>query len=200
MRAQASTLDVKRTAMATKLKLIQGLSHPLRIAILDSLDRHRSSPTELAQDLDVKVSQLSYHVDVLRSLKMIRLVEVGQGECEQIYELVPPAFTRLLPHGKAPSALRDHAATPVLQAMVDAGIDALAAGALDTGEDSHLTHMSAALDSEGWAEVGSIVADTENRISTAKAKAAKRLSTAGERGTVTTVVVAGFKLQDRDRE
>jgi DNA-binding transcriptional ArsR family regulator len=187
--------------MATKLKLIQGLSHPLRIAILDSLDRHRSSPTKLAEELDVKVSQLSYHVDVLRSLKLIRLVEVGprQGECEQIYELVPPAFTRLLPHGKAPPALRDPAATPVLQAMVDAGVDALAAGALNTGEDSHLTYMSAALDSKGWAEVGAIVAETESRISAVKAKAAKRLSSAGERGTVTTVVVAGFKLPDRDR-
>ena len=180
--------------MPTNLKLIQGLSHPLRIEILDSLDRRRSSPSRLAKALEVEVSRLTYHFKVLSDLELIQLVEAvpQRGSVEHIYEIAPPVFTRLLPRQKVRRALRGHAAAPVLQAMMDAGVAAIEAGALAGMDDTHLSYMSATLDEEGWEEVAAAIAESEERISLAKARSAKRLAATGSRGTVVTIVLAGL--------
>src|SRR4051795_12000124 len=54
--------------------LVQALSHPLRAKMLYELQDHEASPKELAAHFGVPLSNVAYHIQVLRKLKMIRLV------------------------------------------------------------------------------------------------------------------------------
>lgn len=71
--------------------LITALSHPLRASILTELDGGEASPKELAQTLDEKLGNVSYHVRILARLGLIELVRTTprRGAVEHHYRAVP---------------------------------------------------------------------------------------------------------------
>jgi DNA-binding transcriptional ArsR family regulator len=68
--------------------LLLALSHPLRREILRTLgDDTPRSPSELAESLDLPLSNLSYHVRVLVSRGAVRLVRTApvRGSTQHFY-------------------------------------------------------------------------------------------------------------------
>jgi DNA-binding transcriptional ArsR family regulator len=68
--------------------LLVALSHPLRRLILKTLaDDTPRSPSELAESLDLPLSNLSYHVRVLASRGAVRLVRTApaRGSTQHFY-------------------------------------------------------------------------------------------------------------------
>jgi hypothetical protein len=174
-----------------RLRLIQALSHPLRIAVLGSLESGGRTASELAKGLDVDAHLLAYHLEVLRDFELIRPArETPRPERGLVYELAPPPFTKLLPQpGQA--VPRGKTSGPVLQAMLGSAIAALEAGVVDAGGANHLSHISGVLDDRGWQEVVDVLSESEERISQAMAGAAERMADTGADGVGVTIALAG---------
>ena len=178
---------------ALDIRLTQALSHPLRIAILGCLEQQNAAPGKLAQRLRVARCQLDYHVKVLHDLELIRPTEEVQAS-EPTYEIMPPLFTQLLPQRALKhSPNRPPVATFILQVILSAGISVLKSQTFNVAGDSRLSHLSATFDKRGLEEVNNALNESERRISSAKANAARRLAEAGGGGTVRTIAFAGFQ-------
>jgi DNA-binding transcriptional ArsR family regulator len=85
-------------------RVIKGLSHPLRVEILAILNDRVSSPNELSKELEEGLSQVSYHVKVLKDFEMIQMVktEPRRGAVEHYYRasskvFIPAWVMKLLP-------------------------------------------------------------------------------------------------------
>jgi predicted transcriptional regulator len=70
---------IREVALAAKGKnridMVKALSHELRVEILTILNERVASPNELAKELGEGLSQVSYHVKVLRDYGTITLVK-----------------------------------------------------------------------------------------------------------------------------
>lgn len=86
-------------------RLMKALSHPLRVQILTLVNTREWSPNEMSKELDEGLSQVSYHVKVLREdFEMIEVVktEPRRGAVEHYYRavermIVPEGMTADLP-------------------------------------------------------------------------------------------------------
>jgi DNA-binding transcriptional ArsR family regulator len=84
---------------------MKALSHSLRVQILTLVNEREWSPNEMAKELDEGLSQVSYHVKVLREdFEMIEMVrtEPRRGAVEHYYRavermIVPEGMTADLP-------------------------------------------------------------------------------------------------------
>ena len=84
-----------KTNRGVNQDLVKSLAHELRAEILAILNERMASPNELAKELDEGLSQVSYHVKVLKDYGVIRLVktEPRRGAVEHYYR----ATSRALP-------------------------------------------------------------------------------------------------------
>ncbi len=85
-------------------RLIKALAHPLRVEILAILNDRMASPNELSKELEEGLSQVSYHVKVLKDFEMIEMVktEPRRGAVEHYYRastkvFVPVWVMKLMP-------------------------------------------------------------------------------------------------------
>jgi DNA-binding transcriptional ArsR family regulator len=136
-------------------RLIKALAHPLRVRILSVLEtRELASPNELADELDVSLGVMSYHVRRLHALGFLELVKrtPRRGAIEHHYR------------AKARTQVTDDvwAETPgiVKRAMVGATlqqitgyVNAAAAGGGFDRTEAHLSRTMLMLDDEGWSQL-----------------------------------------------
>jgi DNA-binding transcriptional ArsR family regulator len=75
-------------------RVIKALAHPLRIEILAILNDRMASPNELSKELEEGLSQVSYHVKVLRDFEMIEMLktEPRRGAVEHYYRASEKVF------------------------------------------------------------------------------------------------------------
>jgi DNA-binding transcriptional ArsR family regulator len=75
-------------------ELVKALAHPLRVEILAILNDRMASPNELSKELEEGLSQVSYHVKVLKDFKCIEMVktEPRRGAVEHYYTATQRAF------------------------------------------------------------------------------------------------------------
>jgi DNA-binding transcriptional ArsR family regulator len=85
-------------------RVIKSLAHELRVEILAILNDRMASPNELSKELGEGLSQVSYHVKVLKDYDMIELVktEPRRGAVEHYYRastkvMIPSWALKLLP-------------------------------------------------------------------------------------------------------
>jgi DNA-binding transcriptional ArsR family regulator len=80
--------------LTLQMRLIKALAHPMRVSILDLMSAGEWSPNELKKTLNEGLSQVSYHIKVLRDLEMIELTrtEPRRGAVEHFYQAVERAF------------------------------------------------------------------------------------------------------------
>ena len=72
--------------------LARMVAHPLRMRIIEALDAtHIKSPTELADELEEGLCNVSYHVRVLKDGGAIKLAHVKpvRGAVEHLYKPTP---------------------------------------------------------------------------------------------------------------
>ena len=75
-------------------RVFKALAHPLRIEILAILNDRMASPNELRKELEEGLSQVSYHIKVLRDFQMIEQVktEPRRGAVEHYYKATEKVF------------------------------------------------------------------------------------------------------------
>lgn len=92
----------KIQSLSLKERLIRAMTHPLRVEILAHMNEKEWSPRELEAELGEGLSQVSYHVKVLKDFRLIEMTrtEPRRGAVEHYY--------RALVRAELPSRMAKH--------------------------------------------------------------------------------------------
>jgi DNA-binding transcriptional ArsR family regulator len=136
-------------------RLMKGLSHPLRVQILTLINERPWSPRELQKELNEGLSQVSYHVKVLKDFELIELVktEPRRGAVEHFYS---PVQRIIIPEGMSAGLPKSARLEMLAKIIRDAERDvreSLKAGAFYEREDFHASWTPMDLDEQGCADL-----------------------------------------------
>ena len=188
--------DEKKLKQVIDPTLAKAFTHPLRGHIWVTLfERGVVSPTEIASELDIEVSEVSYHFRKLHRKKLIKLARTVQrrGFDEHFYEPAGPAF-----HidddewMKLPVGIRTSFSGEMLQQITNTFVEALEAGSFDA-RNRHLTRTWLTLDEQGWRELMRLLLRTLDRIQAIQGRSLERSKGSSETSISVEVVVAAFE-------
>ena len=191
-----STLDLVDPRIA------KALSHPMRARILMILNERVASPNEIADDIDERLPNVSYHVRALLDLGCIELVDTAQrrGAIEHYYRAVVRPFFSDSDWKRIPRSGRQAISDSILQIIWEDVSDSIKAGTFEARTDRHLTHSRMLLDDEGWRELtkylSGVLAEVEKIESRSKARIKKSADGAA---IPTTFALMHFESPPRER-
>ena len=163
--------------------LVKALNHPVRVKALTILTEKIASPKEIAAQIEIPLSNVSYHVRVLDELGLVEIVEEEsvRGSVAHFYKAVErplidnPDWEKLSP--KVRSAFSGY----VIETLMSDAASSLAAGVFDRRDDRHLSRTPLLLDKKAWRKVSEIQAKALSQILKEQAAAAERIGkTEGE--------------------
>src|SRR5215213_10320840 len=123
-------------------RIAKALSHPMRARILGILDERVASPNEIAELIDERLPNVSYHVRALLDLGCIELVDTAQrrGAIEHYYRaLVRPLFSDR-DWKRLPPSARQAISDVGLQMIWADTSEAMTTGTFEKRSDRHLSH------------------------------------------------------------
>lgn len=155
---------------------VKSLAHELRVEILAILTERMASPNELSKMLDEGLSQISYHVSVLRDYGRIELVktEPRRGAVEHYYRATSKTLLPAKTWRGVKKGLRAVIGGGLASDLFNDLADALSAKKL-TETGSHISRMPLVLDAEGQGNVEAMAerftkeVEDEQRASVARA-------------------------------
>jgi DNA-binding transcriptional ArsR family regulator len=180
-------------------RLVKSLTHGLRVEILRILNERIASPNELSKELGEGLSQVSYHVKVLREYECIELVktEPRRGAVEHFYRATSRAFLSDRDWDHIPASIRTGLSADLLELIVSDAVASLDSGSLDARTDSHMSRTPLVLDEEGWGEAMRMLSTALDDLTTIQARSSERLANGGEEGFNATVAMLGFETPGR---
>lgn len=191
-----ANLQGKKLKQVIDPTLAKAFTHPLRGHVWMTLfERGVVSPTEIASELDLEVTEVSYHFRNLHRKKLIKLVRTVQrrGFDEHFYEPVAPALHfdddewMSLPVG-----VRSTFSGEMLR-QVFAGLrDALEVGSFDA-RNRHLSQSWLLVDERGWKELMRVVDKALERIVAIQARCADRRESSASPAIPVAVMLAAFE-------
>ena len=177
-------------------RIAKALSHPMRARILGILDERVASPNEIAEMIDERLPNVSYHVRALLDLDCIELVDTAQrrGAIEHYYRAVVRTSFSDRDWKRLPRTGRQAISSAALQAIWEDVSEALEAGTFESRSDRHLSHNDVVLDQEGWQAVAKLLWGMIGEVEKVASASAARLEKSGESGIPTTLVAMQFEL------
>jgi DNA-binding transcriptional ArsR family regulator len=199
---QRSKGKSKQKAAGVNLQLVKALGHELRVEILTILNERMASPNELAKELDEGLSQVSYHVKVLKDYECIRLVktEPRRGAVEHYYRATSRAFLTDRDWRELPESVRPGLSADLFELIVNDTVVALETGAFDKRVDRHMSWTPLVLDEKGWVEMIKLMDGSLARVLKIQADSSSRLGKSGEEGVTATVAMLGFESEADQRK
>jgi len=191
----AKSKSKKKSSGGVDQRLVKALAHPLRVEILAILNERMASPNELSKELEEGLSQVSYHVKVLKDFECIEMTktEPRRGAVEHYYRATARAFLSDKDWKTLPDSIKPGMSAAVVKMVIDEVVTALNAGTFDTREDRHLSFTPGHVDEQGWQESVDLVNETLDKVIKIHAASAKRLAKSGEQGIPTTAVLMNFE-------
>lgn len=191
-----ASLDGKNLKQVIDPTVAKAFTHPLRGHVWVTIcERGMASPTEIADELDLDVKEVSYHFRKLQKRDLIKLVRTVQrrGFDEHFYEASTPALAFDDVEWMAiPAAIRGTLTADLLRNIIDELVDALGAGALDA-RNRHLSRSWLLVDERGWREVVRAMKASLDRIQRIQERSAKRLEGSPERAVPVSVLLGAFE-------
>ncbi|HET7588564.1 MAG TPA: helix-turn-helix domain-containing protein [Solirubrobacterales bacterium] len=186
----------KKEAKSPQEILVKALNHPVRVKALTILTERIASPKEIAEIVDIPISNVSYHVRVLDELGLVEIMEEEnvRGSVAHFYKAVDrplidnPDWEKLDP--KVRSAFSGY----VIETLMSDAAKSLAADVFDRRQDRHLSRTALLLDEVGWRRISAIQAKALDRILKEQAAAAVRLGKSGKQGIPAIVALALFEV------
>jgi DNA-binding transcriptional ArsR family regulator len=175
-------------------RVIKALTHPLRIQILRALEGRVASPSELAEEIDAPLGNVSYHVRQLHALGLIKLVKKTprRGAIEHHYEAVAQAPITDEAWAGTPGLVKESVVGTSIGQLGSAVNAAAASGGFKRPE-AQLVREEIALDDKGFQDVAKEVARAVERIAKIRDDAARRLAKDGGSGRAANVVLMLFE-------
>ncbi len=187
-----------KTKTGVDQRLVKALAHPLRVEILAILNERLASPNELSKELDEGLSQVSYHVKVLKDYECIELVktEPRRGAVEHYYRATARAFLTDQDWQHLPASIKPGMSASFIRLLVDDVVAALKNGTFDARDDRHISWTPGVVDEQGWNETVELVNETLEQAIEIHTKSASRLAKSGEEGIPSTVAFLHFEGRD----
>jgi len=189
-------LEGKKLKQVIDPTLAKAFTHPLRGHIWVTLfEKGVVSPTEIATELDLEVSEVSYHFRNLHRKKLIRLARTVQrrGFDEHFYEPVAPAIDfDDADWMKLPQAIRSGLSAEMLQQIIESIVDALEAGSFDA-RNRHFTRTWLLLDERGWGELAKLLLGTLERMKAIQERSTGRCEKSSETPIPIEIAIAAFE-------
>lgn len=191
-----ASLNRKKLKQVIDPTLAKAFTHPLRGHIWVTLfERGEVSPTEIANELDLEVTEVSYHFRKLHRKKLIRLARTVQrrGFDEHFYEPVAPAL--LFDDAdwmELPAGVRSSISGEMLRQIIDGFIRALESGSFDA-RNRHLTRTWLLLDERGWSELMKLLLRTLDRFQAIQERSVNRCEKSAEAPIPVEIVIAAFE-------
>lgn len=162
-------------------RIVKALGHPLRVQALQILNLRVASPSEIADELGIGVSGLSYHIRVLCDLECIELVDTApvRGAVEHFYRATARAFFTQEDWEAIPETARSGISGAMWTDIVPEVNAAMTTGSFDGREDRHFSWTPMVVDQDGWEEVRTTLNDAMSQILEIQAKSAERMTGGG---------------------
>lgn len=185
-----------KRAKGVDQRLVKALAHELRVEILTILNERMASPNELAKELGEGLSQVSYHVKVLKDYECIQLVktEPRRGAVEHYYRATSRPYLTDSDWRRLPDSVREGMSADLMQMVLDDVTEALAAGTVDAHKDRHMSRTPLLLDKKGWTDLGKLLNDTLMEIIEIQTESTDRLAGSGEEGMDVMVAMMGVEV------
>ena len=176
-------------------RLVKALAHPLRVEILTILNERMASPNELSKELEEGLSQVSYHVKVLKDFECIEMVktEPRRGAVEHYYRATARAFLSDSDWKKLPDSIKPGMSAAFVKMLINDVISAMTGGSFDAREDRHVSWTPGLVDEQGWDESVDLLGGTLKAIMKIYDGSARRLAKSGEVGIPATAILMGFE-------
>ena len=189
----------KQAAGVVDPRLAKALSHPMRARILTILNERVASPNEIAEMIDERLPNVSYHVRALLELGCIELVSTAQrrGAIEHYYRALTRPFFSDRDWKRLPRSGRQAVSDVGLQMIWDDASTAMKDGTFDNRTDRHLSRTPLMLDEQGWSELNALLRKVQSQAESIGAKSAKRVNASDSEGIPTRLVMMHFETQER---
>jgi len=179
-------------------RLVKALTHELRVEILGILNERIASPNELANELNEGLSQVSYHVKVLRDYECIELVktEPRRGAVEHYYRATSRAFLTDRDWQQLPDSIRPGLSADLLKLIVGDAAAASGEGTLDARKDRHMSRTLLIVDDRGWKDLIDVLKRAQTQVDQVQTKSSARLQKSGEPGFTVSASLMGFEVPE----
>jgi DNA-binding transcriptional ArsR family regulator len=194
-KTKTKTRGKKSKSTGVDQRLVKALAHPLRVEILTILNERMASPNELSKQLEEGLSQVSYHVKVLKDFECIEMVktEPRRGAVEHYYRATARAFLTDPDWKTLPDSVKPGVSASVVQIILDEVAGAIKGGTFDAREDRHLSWTPGLVDEQGWNESVDLANETLDRAIAIQSASAKRLAKSSEEGIPAITVLMNFE-------
>lgn len=184
--------------------LVKSLAHELRAEILAILNERMASPNELAKELGEGLSQVSYHVKVLKDFELIEMTrtEPRRGAVEHYYRAIERAF---VPSGMAKEIPKSaqHIIGNGIMEKIDKDVGAsLKSGKFYARDDWHTSWTPADLDGQGCQDAEKLADEFIEKFLEIAADSANRRAESEDGGEHiwTSAAVLVFGSEDAEKE
>jgi DNA-binding transcriptional ArsR family regulator len=176
-------------------RIAKALSHPMRGRILAILNERTASPNEIAEMIDERLPNVSYHVRALHDLGCIELVDTAQrrGAIEHYYRALMRPFFSDRDWKRLPKSGRQSISDSALQIIWEDVSEAIQAGTFEERADRHLSHSPMTLDTKGWRELAKVLEEALAEAEKIESESLGRLKKSGESGIPTRLVAMQFE-------
>jgi len=178
------------------------VAHPVRSRCLTILADRVASPIEIARELRMDVTGISYHVRALRDLGLVE--EIGQRPVRGAVEHYYRAVVRPCISDEAEASLtvdeRNVFAQVIVSVFAANASTALDAGTFVERADHHATRVPIRVDEAGWAELGDAYLELFERVYAIQAASSERLrKSPDDPGIPAISFLAFFEMPERER-
>lgn len=189
-------LDGKKLKKVLDPDFAKVFTHPLRNHVWVTLfERGIASPSEIADELGLEPSDVSYHFRELLGRELIRLVRTEQrrGFDEHFYEPIAPAVDfEDKEWMRIPEGIRSGFSAELLRELCRSLVAAVGAGVFDA-RNRHLTRTWLKLDERGWKELTRLMRRTLEGVQRIQRRSAERCKDSGEEPITAEVAIAAFE-------
>lgn len=204
MAAKSKTASGRAKAQRRKsgvnIDLVKALGHELRVEILTILNERMASPNELSKELGEGLSQVSYHVKVLKDYKTIKQVktEPRRGAVEHYYRATSRAFLSDRDWRELPDSVRPGLSADLFELVVNDAATAIESETFDKRIDRHMSWTPLVIDEKGWRDLTKLLDGTLEKVLKIQADSSARLAKSGEEGITATAAMLGYE-SDADK-
>jgi DNA-binding transcriptional ArsR family regulator len=162
-------------------RLVKGLAHPLRIHILNALQDRVASPSEIAEELQAPLGNVSYHVRFLARVGLIELAgtEPRRGAVEHYYRAVGRPQISAKAWEQVPQVVKDALIGSTLDEIGEMVAAAARTGGFDRNQ-AHVSRKAYSLDQQGFDELSEAVVELQARAEEIQRESASRLADSEE--------------------
>jgi DNA-binding transcriptional ArsR family regulator len=162
-------------------RLVKGLAHPLRIAILRVLQDRVASPSEIAEEIDAPLGNVSYHVRFLARVGLIELTGTRprRGAVEHYYRALGRVAVSPAAWAQVPQPVRDSFLSATLD-QVGRSVGAAAAAGGFSHDEAHASRIEVTLDAAGFSDLSSAVAELHAQAVRIELESAQRIAERGD--------------------